>query len=123
MDLDLKVGTVVRIRQFPFTDQVGAKTAPVVVLSSDQYHREREELIGARITSKLVHKDTFGTIDIHDPEACGLTEPSVIKPVVMTVLLSQIQRVTGRLDGETLHDLRRVFTQEIFAGLLQSGSP
>ena len=48
MSLTLKVGTVVRIKQFPFTNQAGSKTAPVVVLSSYRYHQEREELIGAR---------------------------------------------------------------------------
>jgi PemK-like, MazF-like toxin of type II toxin-antitoxin system len=119
MTFDLKVGTVVRIRQFPFTDQVGTKTAPVVVLSSQRYHQEREELIGARITSKLVHKDTFGTVDVRDLGVCGLTEPSVIKLVVMTVLMSQIQKVTGQLDDLTLRELKRVFTQEIFSGLVQ----
>lgn len=118
MTSDLKAGTVVRVRQFPFTDQVGAKTAPVVVLSSQRYHQERDELIGARITSKLAHKDTFGTISIHNPEACGLSEPSVIKPVIMTVLVSQVQRVAGQLDGVTLRELRRVLTQEIFSELL-----
>ena len=118
MTSDLKAGAVVRIRQFPFTDQVGAKTAPVVVLSSQQYHQEREELIGARITSRLTHKDTFGTIGIHDLEACGLSEPSIIKPVIMTVLMSQVQRVTGQLDDTTLRELRRVLTQEIFSELL-----
>jgi hypothetical protein len=118
MTVDLKAGTIVRIRQFPFTDQVGAKTAPVVVLSSHRYHQEREELIGARITSKLAHQDTFGTIGIRDPEACGLSEPSIIKPVIMTVLISQVQRVTGQLDDVTLRELRRVLAQEIFPELL-----
>jgi hypothetical protein len=118
MTVDLKAGTIVRIRQFPFTDQVGAKTAPVVVLSSQRYHQEREELIGARITSKLAHQDRFGTIGIQDPEACGLSEPSVIKPVIMTVLISQVQRVTGQLDDVTLRELRRVLAQEIFPELL-----
>lgn len=118
MNVDLKAGAVVRIRQFPFTDQIGTKTAPVVVLSSQRYHQERDELVGARITSKLAHKDTFGTIGIHDLEACGLSEPSVIKPVIMTVRLSQVQRVTGELDDITLGELRRVLTQDIFSEFL-----
>lgn len=121
MSLTLKVGTVVRIKQFPFTNQAGGKTAPVVVLSSHRYHEEREELIGARITSKVaVHKDTFGTVEIADHAACGLPEPSVIKPVLMTVLMSQIQRVVGELDEQTLGDLKRAFARDIFPGLLKS---
>jgi hypothetical protein len=120
MSLTLKVGTIVRIKQFPFTNQAGGKTAPVVVLSSHRYHEEREELIGARISSKLIHKDTFGTVEIDDHAACGLTEPSVIKPVLMTVLINQIQRVVGKLDEKTLGDLRRVFVRDIFPGLLKS---
>ncbi len=117
MTLDLPVGTVVRIKRFPFTNQEGSKTAPVVVLSSHRYHREREELIGARITTKLLHKDTYGSVDIHDHQVCGLEEPSVIKPVIQTVVLDQIQRVVGQLDETTLQDLKRTF-REIFAGLL-----
>lgn len=118
MSLDLPAGTVVRIKQYPFTNQAGSKTAPAVVLSSRLYHHERDELIAARITSKLQHKDTFGTIVIADHEACGLSEPSVIKPVIMTVLISQIQRVVGRLDDQTLGALKRLFVEEIFTELL-----
>lgn len=119
MSLTLKVGTVVRIKQFPFTNQAGSKTAPVVVLSSHRYHEEREELIGARITTKVVHKDAFGIVEIADHAACRLTEPSVIKPVLMTVLISQIQRAVGELDEKTLGDLRRIFVGDIFPGLLK----
>jgi hypothetical protein len=36
----------------------------------------------------------------------------------MTVLMSQIQRVTGQLDDMTLRELRRVLTREIFSDLL-----
>jgi hypothetical protein len=115
---DLKVGAVVRIKQYPFTDQVGSKTAPAVVLSSQRYQQERHELIAARITSKLGHRDTYGTISIQDFGACGLTEPSVIKPVVMTVLVRQVQRVVGQLDEQTLREMKRMFVQEIFADLL-----
>lgn len=115
---ELQVGAVVRIKQYPFTNQVGSKTAPAVVLSSGRYHQEREELIAARVTSKLDHKDLFGTIEIQDFQSCGLVEPSVIKPVVMTVLLSQVQRVVGRLDDLTFQELKRVYSEEIFAGLL-----
>lgn len=118
MSPDLSVGAVVRIRQYPFTDQIGSKTAPAVVLSSRQYHQERDELIAARISSKLAHTETYGTISIHDFGACGLTEPSVIKPVVMTVLIKQIQRVVGRLDDDTLREMKRMFVEEIFSGLL-----
>ncbi|HSG39504.1 MAG TPA: type II toxin-antitoxin system PemK/MazF family toxin [Thermoanaerobaculia bacterium] len=118
MNLDLGVGTVVRIKQYPFTDQVGSKTAPAVVLSSRMYHVEKRELITARITSKLHHRDTFGTVVISDHEACGLPEPSIIKPVVMTVLISHVQKVVGRLDEKTLKDLRQLFVTEIFAELL-----
>ncbi len=38
----------------------------------------------------------------------------------MTVLMNQIQRVTGQLDDTTLRELKRVFTQQIFPELLQS---
>ena len=38
---------------FPFTDQSTTKKRPAVVVSSDRYHRERQDLIILAVTSQV----------------------------------------------------------------------
>lgn len=105
----LRFGQIIRVRQFPFTDQEGAKTAPAVVLSLPQYHLVYGDVVVARVTSQLQVKGRFGTVNIRDFEGCGLSRPSVIKPVIMTILQTQVAEVLGSLDDATVSDLRRVY--------------
>lgn len=109
MASSLRFGQVIRIRRFPFTDQEGTKTAPAVVLSLPQYHLVYGDVIVARITSQLQARGRFGAVNIRDFEGCGLSRPSVIKPVIMTVLQTQVEEVLGTLDEATVSDLRRVY--------------
>ena len=37
---------------FPYTDQTAAKQRPAVVVSSDDYHRERQDVILVAVTSR-----------------------------------------------------------------------
>lgn len=101
----LRFGTVVWL-QFNFTDQRGSKQAPVVVVSCERYQAEKPDLIAARITSRLHHKDTFGTVEVLDLQSAGLEKPSVVKPVLMTFLQRDVLRVAGELDSTTATNLR-----------------
>jgi mRNA interferase MazF len=111
MKSSLQFGQVVRIRQFPFTDQEGTKTAPAVVLSLPEYHQSCGDVIVARITSQLRNQERFGSVDIRDFEACGLSRPSVIKPVIMTVLQVQVAEILGELDDRTVSDLKLAYRE------------
>jgi mRNA interferase MazF len=114
---DLSVGAVVWIA-FPFSDQRQTKRAPAVVLSTRRYHEQRPDIIVARITTKLVSRDTFGYVEIADFAACGLDRPSIIKPVIATIDKRQIEAVAGELDEMTLRNLKRTFMRDVFSGLL-----
>jgi mRNA interferase MazF len=105
MTNDLRFGTVVWMK-VAFTDGRNSKEAPAVVLSSDEYHAQKADFIGARITSKIHHKDTYGTVEILDIEAAGLTRPSVIKPVAFTALRSDVLKVVGQIDPKTTEHLQ-----------------
>jgi mRNA-degrading endonuclease toxin of MazEF toxin-antitoxin module len=109
MTSSLSFGAVVRVRDYPFTDQEGSKTAPAVVLSSSRYHEECTDVILARITSRLQNKTRFGSVVVQDFVACGLSKESVIKPVIMTVRQDLVHDVLGQLDARTLANLRRAF--------------
>jgi mRNA-degrading endonuclease toxin of MazEF toxin-antitoxin module len=106
MTTELRFGAVVRIAEFPFTDQQRSKTAPAVVLSSAQYSQERPDVIVARVTSRVRHAQTFGAVEIVDWRASGLRVPSVIKPIVMTVIQEQVLDSLGSLDALTLQRLK-----------------
>lgn len=106
MTSELHFGAVVRIAEFPFTDQQRSKTAPAVVLSSAQYSQERPDVIVARITSKVKHAESFGAVAITDWRASGLSVPSVIKPIIMTVIQEQVVGSLGSLDDLTLQRLK-----------------
>jgi mRNA-degrading endonuclease toxin of MazEF toxin-antitoxin module len=103
------VGTVLWVGELSFAGKPGGKQAPGVVLSSPKYHELRPDVIVARITSKMHHAAGFGAVAIHDWKHSGLDTPSVIKPFLITVDRSQILRVAGELDPQTLADLKTAF--------------
>lgn len=106
MTHSLPFGTVVKIA-FPFTDLAVTKSAPAVVVSSERYHYERADVVLVRVSSKTEKlRDRFGVVEIPDPADCGLTLPSVIKPVLVTVARDRIFQVLGQLDVGTAAHLR-----------------
>ena len=108
MTTSLRFGTVVWLR-FPYVDQDKSKTAPAVVLSTSQYQASCDDVIVARVTTNLQITKRFGSVIIQNQAACGLTKPSVIKPVVMTVAQSDIVATLGTLDEGTLLELKLSF--------------
>jgi mRNA-degrading endonuclease toxin of MazEF toxin-antitoxin module len=105
----LNVGTVLWVTEFAYAGMAGGKQAPGVVLTSHEYHEKRQDVIVARITSKMHHAPGFGAVTIRDWSLCGLGKPSVIKPFLMTISQSQILRIAGELDTQTLADLKSAF--------------
>ncbi|MGA0588386.1 type II toxin-antitoxin system PemK/MazF family toxin [Dyella sp. KRB-257] len=100
-------GDVVLVR-FPFTDQVGAKQRPAVVISRTEYQRQRPDVILLAITSQVRPALGFGEALIADWQAAGLLKPSVLKPIVFTAEQALLRKTLGRLqagDRQTLHQL------------------
>ncbi len=82
---------------FPFSDQVGSKKRPAVVVSSDAYHRQRPDVILMAITSQVRRAPGFGEALIQDWQAAGLLKPSAIKPVIFTAEKRIVLKRLGRL--------------------------
>lgn len=91
---------------FPFTDQTTSKKRPAVVVSSDDYHRERQDLILIAVTSQANPATAFGEMAIANWQATGLLKPSIIKPVLTTIDKGLIIRKLGQLQTLDLQDLR-----------------
>jgi mRNA interferase MazF len=78
---------------FVFSDDSGTKVRPALVVSSATYHRRRQDVIVAAITSKT-NRRLFGDHLVADWKGAGLLFPSVVTGVVRTVKGSMIERHT-----------------------------
>lgn len=91
-------GDIVLVR-FPFTDQLGSKQRPAVVVSSTAYHRQRPDLILMAVTSQVQRAAGFGDTPLQDWQAAGLLKPSAIKPVLFTAEHTLIRKTLGPLSA------------------------
>ncbi len=96
-------GAVVLV-QFVYPDQTGVKLRPALVLSTDTYHRGRQEVILAGITSNVIRVLVGDTV-VQDWQIAGLLAPSVVTGILQTVKQSALSR---RLGGLSARDLRMV---------------
>ncbi len=95
---------------FVFSDESGRKLRPALVLSSPAYHRGRQEVIVAAITSNIRGR-LFGDHLIADWKGAGLLFPSSVTGILRTIKRTMIDRKLGAMpktDMEAVHrELRR----------------
>ncbi len=87
-------GDIVLVR-FPFTDFSGSKKRPALVVSGDAYHAFRGDSVLMLITSRM-HGESVG-YNIASWREAGLLKPSFVKPVMMTVEASVVEKKLGML--------------------------
>lgn len=107
---DFKFGDIVLV-PFPFTDQSAAKKRPAVVISSEAYHQQRQDLIIMAVTSQVKSAQSVGETFVQDWQDAGLLKPSVIKPVITTIERSLVINQLGQLKGNDQTALRGVIEQ------------
>jgi len=90
--------------EFAFAQGGGSKKRPALVISSDPYHRSRQEVILAAVTSN-VERHLFGDTKAEEWEDAGLLFPSVVTGIVRTIKGHMILKTLGRL---TKPDFQRV---------------
>ena len=95
---------------FPFTDQVGLKKRPAVVVSSAAYNGQRRDLVIMAITSQVRMPLALGEAMLTDWSAAGLIKPSVLKPVFTTLEQALVIRAMGALSSTDQATLRTVLT-------------
>ena len=95
---------------FVFSDESGRKLRPALVLSSPAYHRGRQEVIVAAITSNI-RRRLFGDHLIANWKGAGLLFPSSVTGILRTIKRTMIDRKLGAMpktDMEAVHrELRR----------------
>ena len=86
-------GDVVLV-SFIFTDETGVRRRPAVIVSSDAYHKGREEAIIAAITSRT-DRVLIGDHIITGWHGAGLLFPSVATGIIRTIKQGLIARKLG----------------------------
>jgi mRNA interferase MazF len=78
-----------------------------VVVSSDAYHRQGDDVVVMAVTSQLSKPSRApGDILITEWEKAGLLKPSLIKPVIATLERGLILRKLGELRDRDREALR-----------------
>ena len=91
---------------FVFSDESGKKLRPAVVISSAAYHRARQEVVVAAITSNI-RRRLFGDHVIADWKGCGLLFPSVVTGIIRTIKRAMIDRKLGSMPKPDLDAVNR----------------
>jgi mRNA interferase MazF len=91
---------------FVFSDESGMKLRPAVIISGAGYHRARQEMVVAAITSN-VERRLYGDHRIADWKGAGLLFPSIATAVVRTIKQTMAERKLGSLSQKDLDALDR----------------
>ena len=98
-------GDVVLV-DFVFSDASGRKFRPAVVISSPAYHRARQEVMVAAITSNI-DRHLFGDYLITHWREAGLLFPSVATAIIRTIKRTMIHRRLGSMTKPDVDALDR----------------
>lgn len=87
------------LTRFPFSDLVGSKVRPVLVLSNDVYNRRHRDLLVCAVTSSLRTHEYASSLSTTDLEQGVLKVESKVRADTITsieqrIILKQIGRVT-----------------------------
>lgn len=99
--MSVRRGDVVLL-QAPFTNRMGSKTRPMLVVQNDTNNARMANTILVFITTNLArsHEPTQVLIDVNDPEGrlSGLKQSSVVScENILTVVQSDVLRSIGSL--------------------------
>lgn len=93
-----KSGDIVLL-EVVFSEGTGSKHRPALIISSDEYHRNRQEVIIAAITSNI-DRVLAGDTKLDFWKESGLLLPSVVAGIIQTMKSSMVIRKLGNLMGQ-----------------------
>ena len=106
-----KRGDIVLV-EFGYSEGTGSKKRPALVLSTEQYHQSRQEVIVSAMTSN-VSRVLVGDTLIKRWREAGLLFPSVATGIVRTIKASLIVRTLGTLPPQDLKQVERSLRRAI----------
>lgn len=81
---------------FGFSEGIGSKKRPVLIISTSNYHKSRQEVIIAAITHNI-KRVLIGDTKIDNWKEAGLMYPSLVTGIVRTIKEDMIIRKIGVL--------------------------
>ena len=93
-----------------FTDWSGGKIRPSVIMSSEAYHRGRNAVVAASLTTKF-NRRLAGMHVLSDWADSGLYEPSATSGQIVTVARSKLGRRIGRVSARDLAGIESALRQ------------
>ena len=102
---DYKRGDIVLV-DFEFSERIGAKKRPALIISGDDYHKSRQEVIAIAIT-RNIERVLFGDTKIDKWEEAGLMYPSLVTGIIQTIKDRMIIRKLGILSEQDLRNVRK----------------
>ncbi len=88
--------------QFPFSGGAGTKTRPALVLSTDLYHEEWDELLVVSITSRPPRTLRPTDCPLQDWRAAGLSQASWVRSHLATVDRRLVLRRVGQTSARDM---------------------
>ena len=104
-----KPGDIVLVN-FVFAEETGSKRHPVLILSSNRYMEERQDVIVSAITSNA-RRLLVGDHLIFDWEAADLLFPSVTTRIIRMIKQNMIERKMGEVSLVDLDEIESNLTQ------------
>lgn len=89
---------------FGFSEETGSKKRPALIISSEDYHQIRHEVIVMAITSNI-KRTLVGDTRIDEWKTAGLLYPSLAARIIRTIKYTMVVRKLGVL---TQRDFQKV---------------
>jgi len=100
-----KRGDIVLV-DFGFSEGIGSKKRPTLIISTDNYRKGREEVITVAITGNI-KRVLFGDTKIDKWKEAGLVYPSLATGIIRTIKASLIIRKLGTLLKQDLQNVQK----------------
>ena len=100
-----KRGDIVLVN-FGFSESAGYKKRPSLIISSNDYHKSRQEVIVLAITSNI-KRVLFGDTKIDKWKKAGLICPSLATGIIRTIKLRVIIRKLGVVSRQDLLNVQK----------------
>ncbi|CAA7624353.1 type II toxin-antitoxin system PemK/MazF family toxin [Magnetospirillum sp. SS-4] len=97
---------------FPFTDKVGAKRRPALVVSSAAFNGNHDQVILAMITSAR-QSDWTSDVPLEEWTAAGLTVPCRVRFKLFTLDRDMVLKKVGTLTSHDRASVQRALSQSL----------
>lgn len=91
---------------FGFSDGRGSKKRPALIISSDRYQKDRQEIVIAAITSN-VGRILFGDTRLNGWKEASLLCPSLVTAIIRTIKTTLVIKKLGVLPKEDFQSVKK----------------